>query len=435
MVFESAVKKKPKESAGEMSANRQTKQQQQQSVILDDSLDWNHSSVAPETHLNGETDYLAFSHGSQEELYLGLFPKYIVNLLQDATNWKNRVSGVTKIQSVVNGIADKAVLQKNLPLVLELLSAPMGDSHFKVSQMGLELIECLVKKVGRGIKPHMPSLVKSVMARVGSNKFVLKQAGMRVMMELMVACHPEPVVLEAANFGLGHKTSRVREETINVITAALLTFPSSEFHFNIIIRELCPSMSDSKSKVRQASFEAMTFLCHLDNSNLKEVVSNMAGSRHSSSESSRQQTMENGLADNEVSLMDAFYTRISRKLLPTLTEAGLVQHGLQVINDKLPATTGSDVAWILLAGDNQSKAKTSGTGLDMSGQQQVGESMFRPYRSAGKRLPWEKDHTEATANVSVLFNLSLSLSLSLSFFFSLSISVLSPPPHPKYFHL
>ena len=402
MVFESIDKKKPKESGGEMSTNRELKQ----SVMLDDSLDWNHSTVAPETSLNGETDYMAFSHGSHEELYLGLFPKYIVNLLQDATNWKNRVSGVSKIQSVVNGISDKSILEKNLPLVLELLSAPLSDSHFKVSQMGLELIECLVKKVGRSIKPHMPLLVKSVMPKVGSNKFVLKQAGMRVLLELMSVSHPEPVILEVANFGLCHKTSRVREEAINVITAALLTFPSSEFHFNIIIRELCPSMSDSKSKVREASFEAMTLLCHLEGSNLKEVVSNMAGTQRTPSEkSSRQQALENGLADKEVSLMDAFYTRISRKLLPTLNEAGLVQHGLQVVNDKLPASTGSDVAWILSAGDSRSKVKSSGNGLDTSGsqqQQQLGDSMFRPYRSAGKRLPWEKEQAEGAVHVSVL---------------------------------
>ena len=375
-----------------MSAKREVKQ----SAILNDSLDWNHSAVAPENGLNGKTDYLAFSH-AQEELYLGLFPKYIVNLLQDTTNWKNRVSGVTKIQSVVNSISDKSLLEDNLSLVLELLSAPMSDSHFKVSQMGMELIECLVKKVERGIRPHLPTLVKSIMPKVGSNKFALKQAGMRVLLELMRANHPEPVVMEVANFGLCHKTSRVREESINVVIAALLSFPSSEFHFNIIVRELCPCMSDSKSKVRQASFEAMTLLCHLEDTNLKEVVSNMASvHRNNSEKTSRQQAVENGLEDKDLTLMDAFYTRISRKLLPTLNEAGLVQHGLQVINDKLPASTGSDVAWILSAGDNKSKTK-DGTNVDMSGQQS-GESMFRPYRSAGKRLPWEKDQPEAAVS-------------------------------------
>lgn len=428
MVFESIDKKKPpKESPGEeeMSTNRE--EGSKQSAMLDDSLDWNHSAarVAPESGLNGETtDYLAFAHCSQEDLYLDLFPKYIVNLLQDTTNWKNRVSGVTKIQSVVNGISNKSLLEKNLPLVLELLSAPMSDSHFKVSQMGLELIECLVKKVGRGIRPHMPNLVKSIMLKVGSNKIVLKEAGMRVMMELMRGSDPQSVVLEVANFGLCHKTSRVREESINVITAALLTFDSSQFDFHIIVRELCPCMTDGKVKVRQASFEAMTLLCHLEGDNLKEVVSNMATLHRSSLErSSRQQVVENGLEDKELTLMNAFYTRISRKLLPTLTEAGLVQHGLQVVNDKLPSTTGSDVAWILSAGDGKSKTKLSGSGLDASCNQS-GESMFRPYRSAGKRLPWEKDQkgqAEATAAANVHVS-SLSLSLFLSSSLSLSLS-------------
>ena len=422
MVFESIDKKKPpKETPGEEMSTTNREEGRKPSAMLDDSLDWNHSPgarVAPKSGLSDETtDYLAFAHNSQDDLYLGLFPKYIVNLLQDTTNWKNRVSGVTKIQSVVNGISNKSLLEKNLPLVLELLSRPMSDSHFKVSQMGLELIECLVKKVGRGIRPHMPELVKSIMPKVGSNKIVLKEAGMRVLMELMRAGDPQPVVMEVANFGLCHKTSRIREESVNVITAALLTFERSQFDFHIIVRELCPCMTDGKVKVRQATFEAMTLLCHLEGANLKEVVSNMATlHRTSSSEkSSRQQIVENGLEDKELTLMDAFYTRISRKLLPTLTEAGLVQHGLQVVNDKLPATTGSDVAWILSAGDGKSKGKLSGSGgLDASCNQS-GESMFRPYRSAGKRLPWEKDQkAQAAAAAANTHVSSLSLPLSLS---------------------
>lgn len=416
MVFESIDKKKPpKETPGEEMSTTNRGEGGKPTAMLDDSLDWNHSAgarVAPES--DETTDYLAFAHNSQDDLYLGLFPKYIVNLLQDTTNWKNRVSGVTKMQSVVNGISNKSLLEKNLPLVLELLSAPMSDSHFKVSQMGLELIECLVKKVGRGIRSHIPDLVKSVMPKVGSNKIVLKEAGMRVLMELMRAGDPQPVVMEVANFGLCHKTSRIREESINVIIAALLTFESSQFDFHIIVRELCPCMTDGKVKVRQATFEAMTLLCHLEGANLKEVVSNMATLHRTSpsEKSSRQQVIENGLEDKELTLMDAFYTRISRKLLPTLTEAGLVQHGLQVVNDKLPATTGSDVAWILSAGDGKSKGKLSGSGgLDTSCNQS-GESMFRPYRSAGKRLPWEKDQKAQAAAAANTHVSSLSLPLS-----------------------
>ena len=423
MVFESIDKKKPSQESPEeeerMSTNRD--REGKHSTMLDDSLDWNYSArVAPENGLNGDevTDYLAFVHpGSHDDLYLGLFPKYIVNLLQDSTNWKNRLSGVTKIQSVVNGISDKSLLENNLPLVLELVSSPMSDSHFKVSQMGLELIESLVKKVGRGIRPHMPDLVKSIIPKVGSNKTVLKEAGMRALMELMRASDPQPVVMEVANFGLCHKTSRVREESVNVITAALLTFDSSQFNFHIIVRELCPCMTDGKVKVRQASFEAMTLLCHLEGANLKEVVSNLATlHRSSSNRSPRQQVVENGLEEEkELTLMDAFYTRISRKLLPTLTSAGLVQHGLQVVSDKLPPTTGSDVAWILSAGDVKVKGKQFESSLDTSCNQS-NESFFRPYRSAGKRLPWEKDQNGQTnaANVHVSPPPPLSLSLSLS---------------------
>ena len=80
MVFESIDKKKPpKETPGEEEMSTTNRERGgKQPAMLDDSLDWNHSGarVAPESGLSGETtDYLAFAHNSQEDLYLGLFPK------------------------------------------------------------------------------------------------------------------------------------------------------------------------------------------------------------------------------------------------------------------------------------------------------------------------------------------------------------------------
>lgn len=122
--------------------------------FMDDSLEngeWRAAAaVGPET-LNGDANYFAFS--GESELHLGLFPHYVVNLLQDKSSWKNRVSGIDKIRSVIDGVQDSTVLESNLAMIVELVTGPLGDTHFKVAQTGLQLVESLVSQVGEAWGP------------------------------------------------------------------------------------------------------------------------------------------------------------------------------------------------------------------------------------------------------------------------------------------
>ena len=367
--------------------------------FLNDSLeakDWNGSVVAPENALNGTTDFSAFSP-KQEELYLGLFPNWMVNMMQDKCNWKNRVSGISRIQSVIDSVPDNSLRCSDLAKVLEFVSSPMNDTHFKVNQMGLELLESFVRKVGKRIKPQITTLVTSILVKMGTNKYVIKQAGLRVLTELMRSSGPQLVVREIINCGLHHKTSRVREESINTITAALLTFPSSEFHVMSLARDLAPSMVDNKPKVRQASFECMALVCtRMERTDLKDVVSIIVAVTD---------------AKTGASAMDAFHVRASRGCLPKLNADGLVEHAIPAVNCKLTSPyIGADVDWILSAGGNkvQSNGDASKTQQSMYSNQRKtsvgngGAPVFRPYRSAGKRLPWEIDAEEAAVSMCIV---------------------------------
>ena len=357
-------------------------------------------AVAPEDK-NGDTDYFAFSE-EEDGLYLGLFPQYVVNLLQDKSNWKNRATGIGKIQSVISDIRDSSVLESNLALVVELITAPLSDPHFKVAQTGLELVGCLVVKIGRSISPYLPTLVPGILVKMGSNKFVIKQAGMRVLMQLMHNVGSEKVVSEVVNSGLQHKTSRVREESINVITAALLTFPRTNFHLFMLVRELIPSMADQKQKVRQASLEAIALLCHLmDPSDLKLVVAAVANI---------ERTSEKVVAMEEAggnTMMEALHARISRHFLPQLNADGLVDHAVPVASAKAPHSySGRDVDWILATGGTKSSGgQQQEQARKPSLAQSSEQSTFRPYRSAGKKLPWEKDSPDEPMPVTTVSNI------------------------------
>ena len=377
--------------------------------MLNDSLEigeWKAAvSIAPESR-NGGTDYLAFS--GQDELYLGLFPHCVEELLHDKSSWKNRASGIAKIHAAISSVQDDSILEANLPMIVKLVSIPLGDTHFKVAQTGLELVGCLVSKVGRSLAPYLPSLVPGILTKMGSNKYAIKQAGMNVLMQLMRCCKPQQVVNQVTNYGLQHKTSRVREESINVVIAALLTFPKTDLLLLSLVKEIAPCLGDDKQKVRQASLEAIALLSSLiDRADLREVVAIVANVERIRGLEMR--------GDGGVSMMNAFHARLSRQVYPQLNADGLVEHGVSVANAKTPhSCSGADVDWILASRGSKTLGANTGAPVAQQLQQQgaasrkpplaqtngsfvSGGSTFRPYLSAGKRLPWEMEAVEDAA--------------------------------------
>lgn len=368
--------------------------------FLNDSLEASHSwqrkkysVVEPIVSASEEVDRKAFS---SEDVVLGPFPSYVINLLRDASNWKNRTSGVTKMQFIVAELPSDYSLESHLQPVIELAMSTLSDNHFKVTQLGLDLIACIVAKAGKSIRPFLPSLVHGIMGKVGSNKFVLKQAGLQVLKELMVVLRPGPVIREILDFGQDHKHSRVREETHNAISVALLTFPKSEFDFSSILKKTIPSMGDSKSRVRQASFETVALICNIKPSLVKETVTEIVSQRdnHKCKYS----------AQNGLTLMVAFQTRLARGAsgVPKLNDSGLIDYSIPISSSKTLSVSGDDIQWILSATGTKSNGDmTEGSdGSLIQPAQRKGSlsngvaSSSRPYRSAGKRLPWEIEGEE-----------------------------------------
>ena len=52
----------------------------------------------------------------------------------------------------------------------------------------------------------------------------------------------------------------MREDAINVIIYALLTFPSTEFDLETLVITIAPYATDQKKRVRQASMECLALL-------------------------------------------------------------------------------------------------------------------------------------------------------------------------------
>lgn len=349
--------------------------------------------MAPETSRTRETDFNAFS--PEEELFLEFLPPSIMNMLNDKSNWNNRLSGVNDIEKILESCSS-GLSGQDLKSAVDLLLLAVNDSQSKVSQKGLQVMENLVKLVGKAILPHLASLTPKILAKVGSNKGNLKKAGMSLFKALMNAVGPMQVLNQVANTGLRYKTSRVREESVNVIISGLIYFKNDGLQLLPIALELVPCMADSKAKVRQASFEAIALITsRLEEGELLELMSTVISVDRAGSG-----------GNNGLKLVDAYQSRLARMSVPKLDEHGLVQYSIPVLRTSSEMLyKGPDVDWISAAsvGGGSSSGSThpqdsppqlpptiTPTSSSITSGGLGPPSTFRPYRSAGKR-PWETE--------------------------------------------
>ena len=348
--------------------------------------------VAP-VEMGEKADFRAFS-AQEDELPGGsLCPDLLryddLLLLQDKTNGKNRALGVERLQAAVESVENSTVLEDNLPSLVDEACSAMGDSHIKVCLAGLQLLDPLIRRTGSNLSPHISSLVEAVLVKMGRNKHVLKKAGMRILVHLMHYSQPQDVLTEITRFGLRHKQSKVREESLNVLTAALIRFPRSEFRLTQLARDVVSLLSDGKPHVRQACMECMAKITSLCNSeeDLRQVMSFAAKNGHHSPN-----------APHSLAALKALECRIVRECgPPRLREDGLVEYGMPVVGVDVPLSQhGPDVEWIrsgALGGEGNPVSNC----LEESSVARK-EARLRPFRSASKKLPWEIDEAERSKN-------------------------------------
>lgn len=338
--------------------------------------------VAPE-EFNKNTDFQAFSAEDKEpetSPYLDMLPYRDFLLLQDKTSGKNRAIGVARLQEAIESVASSSVLEINLAALVDDACAAVSDSHIKVSLAGLQLLEPLIKRTGTSLTSHISPLVEAVLGKMSTNKYVLKKAGMKVLLHLMSYSRPHDVAKEVASFGLAHKHSKVREESLNVITAALIKFSKSEFRLIQLAKEIMPAMSDARPRVRQACMECAAKIATLcDERDFKQVVSFAAKNGHRSDDL------------HKMAILNALECRIVRECPPRLKEDGLIEYGMPVIDVDIPLSEhGPDVEWIR----DGLLSKSGNVPNNLEGSTARKEAKLRPHRSASKKLPWELEDTE-----------------------------------------
>lgn len=306
-------------------------------------------------------------------------PPRIMAKLKDA-DWRLKEAGIAELQNWLDHDQNLMQMLPHLKHFIVILKALLNDSNFKVSLSCLQLFGTIIDKLGTKIEPTLELLVNALGSKLGDNKNVIKQTTMQVFKKLMQNVSPEEVIrfLEG---NLKHRNSRVREEALNVIIAALLTFPSNKFDLPQITSYVAPALVDPKSRVRHAALEVFA------------VISQLMGPRNLQPLVSTVDNIELYMGGDGV--MAAVQARLARRQLPKLNSDGLVEYAVLLpssgsanVNSNL-SSQGADVEWILAGGvssDCPSSARSTPS---------VGDSALsspRRHLSAGKnRLPWENN--------------------------------------------
>ncbi|XP_030640972.1 TOG array regulator of axonemal microtubules protein 1 [Chanos chanos] len=319
----------------------------------------------------------------------GLIPQELHEQLLDHKNYQNRTNGVEELKNILLELDLKPVPSDSILKFINLLRRLLDDSNFKVFYGTLQVINILVQKLDHSVDKYCKQIVFVALKTLGDTHTVTRNEYMNVFRQLMRIVGPQKV-LDLVIGHLRHKNSRVREDVINIITAAMLTHPRKDFNIPSLCFEVAPYLADSKKKVRHAALELFAvFDSCLDTGNKQPLMKAI-------------DRVE--LTGDVEGLMAAVQARRARHMLPRLTSEGLVEYALVIPKPGqrcLPQFgSGADLDWVLNGG-RVSSARSLRTEPDtdrLCGYGSLGSltddfPLQRRIVSAGKgknKLPWER---------------------------------------------
>lgn len=307
--------------------------------------------------------------------------------LQEGSDVRSKLEGLAAVQEAMEG--GTAVTSK----VLRLIACALEDVNFAVVQGGLEALEELVERCGGNLRSHLDEVVGMLVPRLGG-KYAVRQSVTRTFLRLMECVEPKLVLQKLMTEGGRHRSSRIREDTINVVLTALLMDRHAGLDLLHIAKEIAPSLTDSRQRVRQAALEGMALLSHFLGVGGAAALSDVVASVEESYLGSRPREVGGVVA--------AFKVRVARKQMPSVNADGLVDHVVQVaggVTSKAPSHSGPDVDWILQGSVSSNPGQNSpSVGVSRA------SSGVRPYNSAGTRskLPWERDNERNASKLASL---------------------------------
>ncbi|VDN03323.1 unnamed protein product [Thelazia callipaeda] len=268
----------------------------------------------------------------------GIIPVTTSNQLNSESDPLLRLSALEQVKKIINEITfeDKRKFATHLHSYFLTLGNILDDLNFKVISVCLDVLQLTLEKIGSYISPYTQQIVGLVSKHFGSQKLSLKQKIMIICMITMQYSSSKNVISHLCVYS-EHRSSRIREEILNIITASLLKFDSSSINLKAIGDVVVPLTVDPKRRVRLAAFELFAVVVHCSNDSVKELLKSVTD-------------LEQKYGN--YGLLSAIKVRISRKTLPKIRRDGLIEYATPLdsdvsINKLRYSTENLDYQWIM----------------------------------------------------------------------------------------
>ncbi|XP_050721926.1 TOG array regulator of axonemal microtubules protein 1-like [Eriocheir sinensis] len=272
-------------------------------------------------------------------LEYGVVEADTMNKIRHSEDWKTRAEGCEELRGVVKALTDAGPLLPHLPPFVQLLDSLFDDNNFRISLTILDIFRLLLDLLDKDtLKEHLRQLVHAVRKHVGDSKVVVRIENMRVFRKLLQAASPAAVVPILCDALISHRSSRVREDSLNLIIYALMTFPSYEFDLKSLADCVSVAVVDPKRRVRHAALECLA------------AVAQFLGPAKLGPLMAAVDRLEDDEEEAE-GVLEAVQARLARRQLPRVSPDGLIEYSLVVPvtgrHSSLTRIKGADVDWVL----------------------------------------------------------------------------------------
>ncbi|XP_069008075.1 TOG array regulator of axonemal microtubules protein 1 isoform X2 [Embiotoca jacksoni] len=327
----------------------------------------------------------------------GFITQELNEQLLDLKNYQNRTNGVEKLKRILSEVDMKSVPPASIDEFINFLPRLLDDSNFKVLYGTLQVLNLLIQKLDAGVDRYFKHIVFVALKALGDTRTVTRHEYLNVFRQLMNAVAPQRVLDHVVGH-LKHKNSRVREDVLNVVTAAMLSHPRKDFNIPKLCFEVAPYLADGKKKVRHAALELFAVFDYCLDVGKKQPLMKAVDMVE--------------LNEDAEGLMAAVQARRARHVLPKLSSEGVVEYGLVVPKPGQRGSpqhgSGADLDWVMNGG-RAGSARSHRTEPDrerLHGYGSLGSltddlPLQRRIVSAGKgknKLPWEMSSSSSTEN-------------------------------------
>ncbi|XP_073995340.1 CLIP-associating protein isoform X5 [Rhodnius prolixus] len=142
--------------------------------------------------------------------------------------------------------------------VVDSLLPWIQSSNFKVSQMGLDVMTELSKRMESYFRPYIPSVLPSVIDRLGDSKELVRERCQLLLSELMeVGAITPQQLFDRLLPAFSHKNSNVRDEIMKCLIATLNQHGANCISISRLVPGLVKLLSDPNALVRDNALNTL----------------------------------------------------------------------------------------------------------------------------------------------------------------------------------